>query len=352
MSVDSNIGTNLGSRTIFLQSRKVMFRQIEKLLFLLPPEASHNLAIKALKPFGSIPGAVKPIRGTKMEVLGLSFQNRLGLAAGFDKDAQAVEGLARLGFGFIEVGTVTPRPQPGNPKPRLFRYSDHEAVINRMGFNNLGMDAMVDKLDGIRARDRLKDTILGVNIGKNKDTPIERAVDDYLTGIERFNSLADYLTLNISSPNTPGLRSMQTGDQLEPMLDTVKNAQSRQKKYVPLLVKVAPDLNRENAEYMCEKIKEYELDGVIATNTTLDRPPNLVQNEEGGLSGLPLFEKSLEILRLFRSYLHPSCPVVGAGGISDEEKAETFFNNGADLIQVYTGFVYKGTKMVHKICKM
>ena len=228
-----------------------MFRQIEKLLFLLPPEASHNLAITALKSFGSLPGTIKPIPGTKIEVLGLCFQNRLGLAAGFDKDAQAVEGLAKLGFGFIEVGTVTPRPQPGNSKPRLFRYPDHEAVINRMGFNNLGMDAMVDKLDGIRARDRLKGTIVGVNIGKNKDTPIERAVDDYLTGIERFNSLADYLTLNISSPNTPGLRSMQTGDQLERMLDSVKNAQSLQKNYVPLLVKVAPDLNSENAEYMC-----------------------------------------------------------------------------------------------------
>ena len=329
-----------------------MFRQIEKLLFLLPPEVSHNLSITSLKTLGAMPGAIKPISGTKKKVLGLDFQNCLGLAAGFDKDAQAVEGLARLGFGFIEVGTVTPRPQPGNLKPRLFRYPDHEAVINRMGFNNLGMDAMVKKLNGIRDRDRLRGTILGVNIGRNKDTPIEKAVDDYVVGIERFNDLADYLTLNISSPNTPGLRSMQTGDQLEQMLDTAKNAQSRQKKYVPLLVKVAPDLNKENAEYMCEKITEYELDGVITTNTTLDRPPNLVQNEEGGLSGLPLFEKSLEILRLFRSYLHPNCPVVGVGGISDEKKAETFLNNGADLIQVYTGFVYKGTKIVQKISRI
>ena len=329
-----------------------MFRQIEKLLFLLPPEVSHNLAITSLKTLGAMPGPIKPVSGTKKKVLGLDFQNCLGLAAGFDKDAQAVEGLARLGFGFIEVGTVTPRPQPGNLKPRLFRYPDHEAVINRMGFNNLGMDAMVKKLNRVRERDRLMGTIVGVNIGKNKETPLERAVDDYIVGIELFNGLADYLTLNISSPNTPGLRSMQTGDQLERMLDSVKDAQSRQKKYVPLLVKVAPDLSRENAEYMCEKIKEYELDGVIATNTTLDRPPNLVQNEEGGLSGLPLFQKSLEILRLFRSYLHPNCPLVGVGGISDEEKAETFLNNGADLIQVYTGFVYNGTKMVHKISEI
>ena len=173
-----------------------------------------------------------------------------------------------------------------------------------------------------------------------------------MTGIRLFSGLADYLTMNISSPNTPGLRSMQTGDQLERMLDSVKNAQSLQKNYVPLLVKVAPDLNLENAEYMCEKIKEYELDGVIATNTTLDRPPNLVQNEEGGLSGRPLFEKSLEILRLFRRHLHPNCPVVGVGGISDKEKAETFLNNGADLIQVYTGFVYKGTKIVQNISRL
>ena len=211
---------------------------------------------------------------------------------------------------------------------------------------------MVKKLNGIRDRDRLMGTIVGVNIGKNKDTPIEKAVDDYVLGIERFNGLADYLTLNISSPNTPGLRSMQTGDQLEQMLDTAKNAQSRQKKYVPLVVKVAPDLNKESAEYMCEKITEYELDGVITTNTTLDRPSNLGQNEEGGLSGLPLFQKSLEILKLFRSNLHPNCPIVGVGGISNEEKAKCFLNNGAQLIQVYTGFVYKGTKMVHKLSKI
>ena len=204
-----------------------MFRQIEKLLFLLPPEVSHNLAITSLKTLGAMPGPIKPILGTKKK----DFQNYLGLAAGFDKDAQAVEGLARLGFGFIEVGAVaTPRPQPGNSKPRLFRYPDHEAVINRMGFNNLGMDAMVKKLDRVRERDRLMGTIVGVNIGKNKETPLERAVEDYILGIERFNGLADYLTLNISSPNTPGLRSMQTGDQLERMLDSVKDAQSRQKK--------------------------------------------------------------------------------------------------------------------------
>ena len=329
-----------------------MFRQIEKLLFLLPPEVSHNLAITSLKTLGAMPGPIKPILGAKKKVLGLDFQNCLGLAAGFDKDAQAVEGLARLGFGFIEVGTVTPRPQPGNSKPRLFRYPDHEAVINRMGFNNLGMDAMVKKLNGVRERDRLMGTIVGVNIGKNKDTPIEKAVEDYVLGIERFNGLADYLTLNISSPNTPGLRSMQTGDQLERMLDSVKDAQSRQKKYVPLLVKVAPDLNKENAEYMCEKITEYELDGVITTNTTLDRPSNLGQNEEGGLSGLPLFQKSLETLKLFRSNLHPNCPIVGVGGISNEEKAKSFLNNGAHLIQVYTGFVYQGTKMVRNISRV
>ena len=329
-----------------------MFRQIEKLLFLLPPEVSHNLAITSLKTLGAMPGRIKPILGTKKKVLGLDFQNCLGLAAGFDKDAQAVEGLARLGFGFIEVGTVTPRPQPGNLKPRLFRYPDHEAVINRMGFNNLGMNAMVKKLNGVRERDRLMGTIVGVNIGKNKETPLERAVDDYVVGIELFNGLADYLTLNISSPNTPGLRSMQTGDQLERMLDSVKDAQSRQKKYVPLLVKVAPDLIKENAEYMCEKITEYELDGVITTNTTLDRPSNLGQNEEGGLSGLPLFQKSLETLKLFRSNLHPNCPIVGVGGISNEEKAKSFLNNGAQLIQVYTSFVFKGTKLVHKISKV
>ena len=329
-----------------------MFRQIEKFLFLLPPEVSHNLAITALRTLGSLPGPIKPLLGTKKKVLGLSFQNCLGLAAGFDKDAQAVEGLARLGFGFVEVGTVTPRPQPGNQKPRLFRYPDHEAVINRMGFNNLGMDAMVGELNAIRERDKLKGTIVGVNIGKNKDTPIEKAADDYVTGIQLFNGLADYLTLNISSPNTPGLRSMQTGDQLERMLDSVKNAQSKQKKYVPLMVKVAPDLNAENAEYLCKKIIEYESDGVIVSNTTLDRPASLEQDQEGGLSGRPLYEKSLRTMKYFRHHLGANFPLIGVGGISDEEKAQSFLSQGADLIQIYTGLVYKGTRIVQKICKL
>ena len=329
-----------------------MYRQIEKLLFLLPPEASHNLAITGIKAFGALPGPITPVPGTKKKVLGLTFKNCLGLAAGFDKDAQAVEGLARLGFGFVEVGTVTPRPQPGNSKPRLFRYSGHEAVINRMGFNNLGIDAMTKKLDSIRVRDRLNGTIVGVNIGKNKDTPIAHAVDDYIVGIERFNGLADYLTLNISSPNTPGLRSMQTGDQLERMLDSVKNAQSAQKNYVPLVIKVSPDLDLEESEYMCEKLVEFELDGVITTNTTLDRPVGLVQNQEGGLSGRPLFEKSLGTLKYFRRHLGATFPVIGVGGISDEEKARSFLREGADLVQIYTGFLYKGTSVVHKICKL
>ena len=329
-----------------------MFRQIEKFLFLLPPEVSHNLAITALRTLGSLPGPIKPLLGTKKKVLGLSFQNCLGLAAGFDKDAQAVEGLARLGFGFVEVGTVTPRPQPGNQKPRLFRYPDHEAVINRMGFNNLGMDAMVGELNAIRERNKLKGTIVGVNIGKNKDTPIEKAADDYVTGIQLFNGLADYLTLNISSPNTPGLRSMQTGDQLERMLDSVKNAQSKQKKYVPLMVKVAPDLNAENAEYLCKKIIEYESDGVIVSNTTLDRPASLAQDQEGGLSGRPLYEKSLRTMKYFRHHLGANLPLIGVGGISDEEKAQSFLSQGADLIQIYTGLVYKGTGIVQNICKL
>ena len=329
-----------------------MFRQIEKFLFLLPPEVSHNLAITALRTLGSLPGPIKPLLGTKKKVLGLSFQNCLGLAAGFDKNAQAVEGLARLGFGFVEVGTVTPRPQPGNQKPRLFRYPDHEAIINRMGFNNLGMDAMVGELNAIRERDKLKGTIVGVNIGKNKDTPIEKAADDYVTGIQLFNGLADYLTLNISSPNTPGLRSMQTGDQLERMLDSVKNAQSKQKKYVPLMVKVAPDLNAENAEYLCKKIIEYESDGVIVSNTTLDRPASLAQDQEGGLSGRPLYEKSLRTMKYFRHHLGANLPLIGVGGISDEEKAQSFLSQGADLIQIYTGLVYKGTGIVQKICKL
>ena len=329
-----------------------MFSLAEKLLFLLNPELAHDTAIRALRVFGLLPGAIKPNAGTRQKILGLDFQNRLGMAAGFDKDGQAIEGLARLGFGFIEVGTVTPLAQPGNPKPRLFRYPNDEAIINRMGFNNRGLDSIVRELEAVRSRNKLEGALIGVNVGKNKDTPLEDAYLDYVKGIKRVGSLADYITLNVSSPNTPGLRSLQSGDQLERMLDFVKTEQGNQKRHVPLLLKVAPDLEPKDIELISEKILQFQIDGLIATNTTVERPKGMESEEPGGLSGSPVFQLSKNVLARFRQSLPKPFPIIGVGGISDEVRAAAMVQAGADLLQIYTGFIYKGTKIVQKLSKI
>ena len=329
-----------------------MFSLAEKLLYLLPSELAHDTAINALGILGRMPGPIKPNAGTRQVLFGLEFHNRLGLAAGFDKDGQAIEGLAKLGFGFVEVGTVTPLPQPGNSKPRLFRYPDHEAIINRMGFNNLGIDSIVRRLNRVRLNDRLAGTIIGVNVGKNKDTPLEQAYRDYVIGINRLSGLADYITLNISSPNTPGLRSLQSSDYLERMLSEVKTAQINKTEYTPLLLKVAPDLEIEDIELISEKIIEHNLDGLIATNTTLDRPGGITAEEQGGLSGKPLFKKSCEVVGHFRRFLPANFPIVGVGGIAAESAAREMSGAGADLLQIYTSFIYQGTKIVHLLSRI
>ena len=326
-----------------------MFDLVEKLLFLLPTELAHDTAIKALRFFGRIPGACRPNAGTRQTLFGLEFQNRLGLAAGFDKDGRAIEGLAKLGFGFVEVGTVTPLAQPGNPKPRLFRYPSHEAIINRMGFNNEGVNSLVRRLERVRSKGKLSGTIIGANVGKNKDTTLQDAYRDYVIGINRLSGLADYITLNISSPNTPGLRSLQSGDYLERMLDAVKTEQASQPRYTPLLLKVAPDLKMEDIELISERIIHYQIDGLIATNTTLDRPTSLVANEEGGLSGSPLYQKSFKTVGHFRRLLPNSFPIVGVGGVDSEIRANDMLAAGADLLQIYTSFIYKSTKIVRKL---
>ena len=329
-----------------------MFDLVEKLLFLLPPELAHDTAVKALQFFGRIPGTCRPNAGTRQTLFGLEFQNRLGLAAGFDKDGQAIEGLARLGFGFVEVGTVTPLPQPGNPKPRLFRYPSHDAIINRMGFNNEGVESLARKLELVRSNGKLAGTIIGANVGKNKDTVLHDAYRDYVIGINRLSGLSDYITLNISSPNTPGLRSLQSSDYLEPMLDAVKSEQANQPRYTPLLLKVAPDLKMEDIELISERIIDYQIDGLIATNTTLDRPRGLVANEEGGLSGSPLYQKSRNVVSHFRRFLPNSFPIVGVGGVDSEIRAYDMLAAGADLLQIYTSFIYKSTKIVRKLYKL
>lgn len=338
-----------------------MFNLLRPLLFSLDEELTHDLSITAIGCFGRAPGLIRPASGSGragrgIELMGLNFPNRVGLAAGLDKDAEAVEGLARLGFGFVEVGTVTPRPQPGNPKPRLFRLPEHQAIINRMGFNNAGVAAMVRRLEGVRNRDRLRDTLIGVNVGKNKDTPLDAAVTDYVTCIQAVYPLADYLTLNLSSPNTPGLRQLQSGDELSRLLDGVVECRDRlitqHGRRVPLLVKVAPDLHSDDVAAIAQAITSYGIDGVIATNTTLSRDGvagSRHADQAGGLSGAPLTRLARDKVGEFRSALGDQFPVVGVGGIVDTASGEAMLDAGADLLQIYSGFIYHGPALIRSL---
>lgn len=327
----------------------------QKLLLKLPPEIAHEVAISGLRLLGRLPGRAQPYTVTKRHLFGCEFANPIGLAAGLDKDAKAVAGLARLGFGFVEVGTVTPRPQPGNPRPRLFRLPKHQALINRMGFNNQGVATMVRRLDALRARDQLAGTVIGVNLGKNKDTPLDAAAGDYTTCMQRLHSLADYFTLNLSSPNTPGLRQLQHGSELSELLDQVKDMQQRLAHggaVTPLLLKVAPDLDDEDIERIAEQVVRHELEGLIATNTTLDRgvvAEHPLSAEAGGLSGAPLTEVSCSVVRKFRRILPAQLPIVGVGGIGSVEDAQAMLDAGANLLQIYTSFIYQGPKLVRSL---
>lgn len=283
--------------------------------------------------------------------MGIEFPNRVGLAAGLDKNAAHVDGLAALGFGFIEVGTVTPRPQPGNPRPRMFRLPRHEGLINRLGFNNDGLATLQANL----ARTRWQG-VLGVNIGKNADTPLANAVDDYLIGLEAAYPLASYITVNISSPNTSGLRSLQHGDELETLLTALKAEQAlladRHGRYVPLALKIAPDLDNAQLEDIARRLVRHRFDAVIATNTTLSRTevagdPNADQT--GGLSGRPLFERSTERLAALARWLDGALPIIGVGGICSADDARAKLQAGASLVQLYTGLIYRGPALVRQI---
>lgn len=333
-----------------------MYPAARALLFTLPPETSHHVTLAALAAYGRIPGAIRPLSGAPRRVLGLDFANPVGLAAGLDKDARAVEGLARLGFGFVEVGTVTPRPQPGNPRPRLFRLTGQRALVNRMGFNNAGVEAMARRLADLRGRGRLGDTRLGVNVGKNKDTPLERAADDYVRCIEAVYAYADYLTLNLSSPNTPGLRTLQSEAALAPLLERIKQTQfqcaARHGRQVPVLVKIAPDLAPADLEIIAASVGRFEIDGVIATNTTISRPGldhEPLAAQTGGLSGAPLHALSLDTVTRLRTMLDPAVPIVGVGGIMDAGGGRAMLERGADLVQVYTGFIYRGPALIGEL---
>lgn len=330
-----------------------MYSLAKKILFTLSGEAAHQLALESLdaaarlrllRPF------VTPRLEAPLEVMGLKFPNAVGLAAGLDKNADHLDSLGQLGFGFIEVGTVTPKPQPGNPKPRLFRIPEQEAIINRMGFNNKGLEHLLAQVGKRRF-----DGLLGINLGKNLTTPVEQAASDYLTGLQAVYAQADYVTVNISSPNTPGLRTLQYGEALQSLLQPLKEAQARladqHQRHVPMLVKVAPDMDDDELRSLATTLRELKIDGVIATNTTLDKSAvDGLQHgdEQGGLSGRPLTEKALEITRRLADELEGDLPIIGVGGIFSAEDAVERIQAGASLIQLYTGFIYRGPSLIHE----
>jgi len=334
----------------------MFYHLMRSLLFKLDAEKAHNMGLKGmniLETTGLSSLLYPATPATPVHIMGLKFPNAVGLAAGLDKNGDYIEALAALGFGFIEIGTVTPRPQDGNPKPRIFRLPEAEAIINRMGFNNLGVDHLIEQVKIAQTK-----AILGINIGKNFDTPVENAVDDYLIGLNKVYPHADYVTINISSPNTPGLRTLQFGDTLNALLSALKEKQLQLQqhydRYVPMAVKVAPDLETDEVVELSQAFTEFEIDAVIATNTTLSREgvANLQYGDEaGGLSGRPVFEKSTEIVRQFRQALPEHMPIIAAGGIMSGDDAAQKIAAGANLVQIYSGLIYQGPKLVSDIIK-
>lgn len=327
----------------------IPYALIRPFLFALDAERAHELTLDMLAVRGSLRFLDAPAPSkAPIDAMGLRFPNRVGLAAGLDKNGTAVDGLGQLGFGFLEVGTVTPRPQPGNPRPRLFRLPKQRAIINRMGFNNAGIDGLLKTLSHSRYQG-----ILGINIGKNFDTPIERAVDDYLVCLEKAYPAASYITVNISSPNTKNLRQLQGASELDALLDALKARQAmltdRHGKYVPLALKIAPDLEPGQIDEIAGALKRHRIDAVIATNTTLGREgveSSLLAAEAGGLSGAPLFEKSTTLIRRLAQALANELPIIAAGGIDSGERARAKIEAGATLVQVYSGLIYRGPQLV------
>jgi dihydroorotate dehydrogenase len=326
------------------------------LLFKLDAEIAHTVTLKGLQALHSLrlaalffpTGINKPC-----QVMGLNFPNPLGLAAGLDKNGDYIDALAALGFGFIEIGTVTPRPQAGNPKPRLFRLPEHQAIINRMGFNNFGIDHLLAQVKTAQFKG-----VLGINIGKNADTPIEQAVEDYLIGLRKAYPYASYITINISSPNTKNLRQLQQGDDIKNLLGQLKTEQlalqQTHQTYVPLAVKVAPDLNEEEIQHIAGLLLAFELDAVIATNTTIARTAiagHPLANESGGLSGAPVKSPSTAVVKSLYQHLDGKIPIIAAGGILTPEDAEEKLQAGANLVQVYSGLVYQGPSLVANILR-
>ncbi|TFW06128.1 quinone-dependent dihydroorotate dehydrogenase [Oxalobacteraceae bacterium OM1] len=337
-------------------SDKLLYALARPLLFSLDPEAAHNLTLPALKraaQLGLTRVCARP-QDDARTVMGIRFPNPVGLAAGLDKDGAYIDGLAALGFGFIEVGTVTPRGQPGNPQPRMFRLPAAKAIINRMGFNNHGVDAFVANVQASRFYQD-KQGVLGLNIGKNADTPIERAADDYLRCLDKVYPYASYVTVNISSPNTKNLRQLQGGSELDGLLAQLKDAQQRladrHKRYVPIALKIAPDVDGEQIKTIAAALLRHKIDAVIATNTTITRDAvkGLPHAEEaGGLSGAPVFELSNQVIRDLKSELGDAIPIIGVGGILSGADAAAKVAAGASLVQLYSGLIYRGPALVRE----
>lgn len=326
----------------------MLYSLARPLLFLLDAETAHDLTISSLATAGKMLPPKPPVESNPVEVMGLRFPNRIGLAAGLDKNGEAVDGLARMGFGFIEIGTVTPRAQPGNPKPRLFRLPASQAIINRMGFNNHGVDALLANI-----RTRRFAGVLGINIGKNFDTPIEKATDDYLACLDKVYAHASYVTVNISSPNTANLRQLQGASELDELLGRLKQRQhslcEEHGRYVPLALKIAPDLESDQILNIADALRRHRIDGVIATNTTISRDRvagDPLAAQQGGLSGAPLFEKSTEVVASLVRALAGELPVIAAGGVIDGKGAKAKLEAGAHLVQLYSGLIYRGPDLV------
>ncbi|MGZ8293268.1 MAG: quinone-dependent dihydroorotate dehydrogenase [Telluria sp.] len=340
-------------------SEKLLYALARPLLFALDAESAHNLTLPALRRAASlgVTGLVRKPDPDPRTVMGITFPNPVGLAAGLDKDGAYIDGLAALGFGFIEVGTVTPRAQPGNARPRMFRIPNKKAIINRMGFNNGGVDAFVANVQASRFYQD-KQGVLGLNIGKNADTPIERAADDYLHCLEKVYPYASYVTVNISSPNTKNLRQLQDASELDTLLARLKDAQARladqHKRYVPLTLKIAPDVDAEQIKNIADALLRHKIDGVVATNTTTSRRDVERERygaEAGGLSGAPVFEQSNIVVRALRRELGEAVPIIGVGGIMRGADAKEKMLAGASLVQVYSGLIYAGPALVRDCAK-
>lgn len=331
-----------------------LYPLLRPLLFSLEPETAHELTLNSLQILeksGISRFLFASAKKKPVNVMGLTFDNPVGLAAGLDKNGDYIDALAALGFGFIEVGTATPRPQPGNPRPRLFRLPEQQAIINRMGFNNKGIEHLL-----MQAEKRHYPGILGINIGKNFDTPISDAANDYLVGLRKAYTSASYITINISSPNTQNLRQLQQGDEIRKLLSALKEEQQKlsvsHNRYVPLAVKIAPDLSEEEIGHIAELLLELGIDGVIATNTTVARDKiagHPLAKEAGGLSGAPVKEASTKAIRTLAATLNNQVPIIAAGGILSAADALEKLAAGASLVQIYSGLIYRGPHLIAEI---